>query len=316
MVQQPPPWGPHDQPRHEPTQPWAPPAKPPHPTGPAAGQQPTPHGWHPHPPPPPPPAWNPDPYGIASARYWDGTRWTEHTNSPARAVATPAYRSLTIPARLLLVALAVTTVLCVVAAVSDWVAADLLSRLQANEALVSQAEADATDLRQGGIWLLQILLRLLTATAFIIWFHRAYRNLAGLGARSLRFSTGWAIGAWFVPLLNLVRPKQLMDDIWRASDPVLAGQTGEAWKQRRVSRLVHAWWAAFIGANLAASVAGNLTPIFSDAIDPEQLLYATQAYMVADLLLVPSALFAYVLVRQVTQREEHAAARVAHGRPA
>ena len=182
MVQQPPPWGSYDQPRHEPTQLWAPPAQPPYPTGPATGQQPTPHGWYPPPPPPPPPAWYPDPYGMASVRYWDGTRWTEHTNSQAQAVATPTYRSLTIPARLLLVALAVTAVLSAVAALSDWAAADLLSRLQANEALVSQAEADATDLRQGAIGFLQVLLWLLTATAFIVWFHRAYRNLAALGA--------------------------------------------------------------------------------------------------------------------------------------
>lgn len=26
-----------------------------------------------------PPGWHPDPYRAASARWWDGTRWTEHT---------------------------------------------------------------------------------------------------------------------------------------------------------------------------------------------------------------------------------------------
>jgi hypothetical protein len=28
-----------------------------------------------------PAGWHPDPYGQARLRYWDGTRWTEHTNN-------------------------------------------------------------------------------------------------------------------------------------------------------------------------------------------------------------------------------------------
>jgi hypothetical protein len=27
----------------------------------------------------PPPGWHPDPQGQARLRWWDGTRWTEHT---------------------------------------------------------------------------------------------------------------------------------------------------------------------------------------------------------------------------------------------
>jgi len=28
-----------------------------------------------------PPAWHPNPNGLARWRWWDGTRWTEHTAS-------------------------------------------------------------------------------------------------------------------------------------------------------------------------------------------------------------------------------------------
>jgi hypothetical protein len=42
----------------------------------------------------------------------------------------------------------------------------------------------------------------------------------------MRWSAGWAIGAWFVPVLSLVRPKAILNDIWRASDPrVSAGSS-------------------------------------------------------------------------------------------
>jgi Domain of unknown function (DUF4328) len=60
---------------------------------------------------------------------------------------------------------------------------------------------------------------LATAVGFLVWFHRAYTNLPALGIEPLPYATGWTIGAWLVPLLNLVRPKQIMDTIWRGSDP-------------------------------------------------------------------------------------------------
>jgi hypothetical protein len=54
---------------------------------------------------------------------------------------------------------------------------------------------------------------LATAVGFLVWFHRAYTNLPALGIEPLPYATGWTIGAWLVPLLNLVRPKQIMDTI-------------------------------------------------------------------------------------------------------
>ncbi len=45
--------------------------------------------WPPAPPPPPPPppslpppGWYPDPVGPSTQRWWDGSRWTEHTGVP------------------------------------------------------------------------------------------------------------------------------------------------------------------------------------------------------------------------------------------
>ena len=42
--------------------------------------------WSPAPPPPPsslpPPGWYPDPVGQSTQRWWDGSRWTEHTGVP------------------------------------------------------------------------------------------------------------------------------------------------------------------------------------------------------------------------------------------
>lgn len=198
----------------------------------------------------PPPNWYPDPHHPSRSRYWDGTRWTEHTHPLAGPTAAPTYRPLMPPARILFVLFAATLALTVVALLSGWAELSLLSRIVEDPSSVGAAEADASDQRQALIALLQLLLYLGTGIAFLVWFRRAYRNLPALGAEALRFSSGWAVGAWFVPFLNLVRPKQLADDIWRASDPALPSQPGVTWKQQRVPSPLHWWWALFLASNL------------------------------------------------------------------
>src|SRR5206468_1879963 len=81
------------------------------------------------------------------------------------------------------------------------------------------------------------------AVVFLVWTHRTYRNLAPLGVSGLRFRSGWAIGAWFVPVLAIWRPKQIVNDTWRASDRDLPPSAARAdWGGRRTPALMAAWW--------------------------------------------------------------------------
>ena len=41
---------------------------------------------------------------------------------------------------------------------------------------------------------------------FLMWLHRASSNLASLGYINQRFSPGWAVGWWFIPFMNILRP--------------------------------------------------------------------------------------------------------------
>ncbi|WP_261393052.1 DUF2510 domain-containing protein [Rhodococcus sp. BP22] len=52
------------------------------------------------PPPPhtPPPGWHPDPSEPGLLRYWDGTQWTEHTQSAAEPTAAGPTAAENIPA--------------------------------------------------------------------------------------------------------------------------------------------------------------------------------------------------------------------------
>jgi hypothetical protein len=84
---------------------------------------------------------------------------------------------------------------------------------------------------------------LLAGVLFIIWLFRLVSDVDRRRPGTLRYSTGWAIGGWFVPLLNLVRPKQVVDDAWRSASPASAWATTSPW-------WIQAWWASWVIAKI------------------------------------------------------------------
>jgi len=87
----------------------------------------------------------------------------------------------------------------------------------------------------------------LAATLFVWWMARGYRNLPALGVRRLRVGPRWAVWSWFVPFVNLVVPKEAVDDLWRASDPEFPVYSA-SWRASAVPFRIHLWWLAIVGA--------------------------------------------------------------------
>lgn len=131
--------------------------------------------------------------------------------------------------------LALVTLFTVAATVSDVAKRSLLARIAKGE-VVGAGEITASDNRQLTIGLIQLGLSLITAAFFIAWLYRANKNLSPLGAERLRFGTSWAIWSWIVPILSLFSSKQVVNDVWHGSDPLVADDR-EAWRNARRRRL-------------------------------------------------------------------------------
>ena len=174
--------------------------------------------------------------------------------------------------------------------------------------IVTEDELDSTDLRQGLVALVQTIVFIVAVVMFIRWFKRAYANLLPLGVPELRFRVGWSIWGWFVPFLNLWRPKQIANDIWRGSDPQIPREQGPGWQERSVPALFQFWWAGFIilnflyNAALRLSLRADEIPEFSDA---------AVTYLFADSLSAITGVLAVLVVRRTTDRQEARAARIA-----
>ena len=223
----------------------------------------------------------------------------------SRSVSPASFVSGQWRARLLIVFLSVGIAVDLVALLSGTLQGRVLSR----ETDIESAELGKA-LLAASTTILQAVVFVATAVVFLVWIDRAYRNLRGLGAHRLRFSPGWAIGAFFVPFLNLVRPYEIVTEIWSASNPdvgvtdeVLKQHTSAAGRYSSKSRLIGMWWAVWILSGIAYNAAFRFSETASTP--------ATRAYMIADVLHILAAAFAILVVRGIDGMQEEKHRRVA-----
>ena len=152
------------------------------------------------------------------------------------------------------------------------------------------------------------LFLLVAAGVFIAWFFRAYKNLRRLGVQNMRYGNGWAIGAWFIPIFGMIRPKQIANDIWRGSERGVEVST--QWRQVEVPSLVHIWWALFLGQAIVVYVGQRLTQAghnkltsFGDLSSGlSQIKTGTSIDIVGELLAIAGVVVAIMVVSRVTAR--------------
>jgi hypothetical protein len=134
--------------------------------------------------------------------------------------------------------LSVTSIAILLAIMSTAHQIGLLSRVHAG-GIVTLSEAEASDARQLVTTLGHAGLIVVTGVVWMIWQHRAQSNLRDAGTGDLRFTPGWAVGWWFVPVASLWMPYLAVRELLRASEPSVTD-----WRQASTGSLPGLWWAA------------------------------------------------------------------------
>ena len=276
----------------------------------------------------PPPGWYPDPNEPMRQRYWNGERWTEdfapappgffappppgYVASPPPGYFVPApgvirtapFESARGLANATIVLLAITALLSIASAFVYFDRASLIGDFLGDPSSISPSDIQSADDRVQAFALLGLASYVVTGIVFVVWFQRCYKNSQALGTSNLRFSSGWAAGAWFVPFLNFVRPKQIADDIWKSTEPDAPAPQNSSWMSVRVPGLLHAWWAFFIGGAVASRIAASLA---SDNDSLSHLRNLDRFSAVAEIVTVMGAILAALVVRGITARGEQRA---------
>ena len=162
-------------------------------------------------------------------------------------------------------------------------------------------EAEAHDNRQEAILVVWVVLSIATAAAFLVWIYRAHKNLPALGAKNLQYSPRWAVGWWFVPIMNLARPFQVVTEIWKASDPEVTD--GHSWRNTPLSPLISSWWTLWILSSIIAWIVMRIA-FASEPTTVTDLLPHRWALFAVSALEIIAAILAILVVRGIDARQE------------
>ncbi|WP_062438606.1 DUF4328 domain-containing protein [Herbidospora daliensis] len=135
-------------------------------------------------------------------------------------------------------------------AAAVFVSLDLYQKI--GEVLASPLDADVAEVTESAslydfTGILQAGTLLLAGVCYWIWLFRVRANAEALAPYvKQRLGRPWLVFAWIVPIVSFWFPKQIVDDVWTASDP----------QNRKPGGLAMTWWITWVlavfGSNLVA----------------------------------------------------------------
>ena len=173
------------------------------------------------------------------------------------------------------------TALAVLADIYDYYSyANLPPDVDPNETFLT------SDAISGIVGLIQFVLGIITGITFLRWIYRTNKNLRALSGEQMAFTPGWCVGWYFIPLANLFKPYQVMNEIWHVSH-----------ENRAVTlSIVGWWWALWLVSNFLGQLAFRFAMRADDAAG---YTASAMTYVVSDGLDVALTLVALMLVTRI-----------------
>jgi len=170
--------------------------------------------------------------------------------------------------------------------------------------LLLAASTTANELREGVVGMLLAIVCFGVVVVFATWTYRMNANIHALGSNNLRYTPGWAVGWYFVPIANLWKPYQVVRELWLASkDPA-------GWQTARSIKLLSWWWTtwlAYLFLPLVSVAYMMRLSVEGDAFSP--LLLIELFGVVYAALGLGAAILAYLLVTKIGAFQAQAADR-------
>lgn len=155
-------------------------------------------------------------------------------------------------------------------------------------------------LLQIGVGLLQLVVYVATIVAFLMWLYRSYENLPSFGVRrnNIQYSSGWAVGSFFIPLVSLVVPYRAVKELWTKSVP----NSGDMFSDPGAPGFFPLWWGVWLVSNFANQIYFRLS--WRGELTPE--VDATLG-VVTGILDILAAILALMVVREIDRQQTESA---------
>lgn len=158
------------------------------------------------------------------------------------------------------------------------------------------------------IWLLSIFLIVVVAFPYLSLIHRASRNLLPLKSEGQKHLPEWSVLHHFIPILNFLRPGQVLSEMYKGSDPHVTTDDPTAWKRTgKVRAIVYLWWLLWIAGWIFNPIT---VPRFVNAQTLPELIEANDLLILSDVLLIFLGIVALLMLRQLHIWQEMRFSRV------
>lgn len=173
-----------------------------------------------------------------------------------------------------------------------------LIAIVANGGEITNEEALANDLREQIVGILYLIAYVASGIAFIMWFRRAYFNLHQK-VRHLSFSEGWAAGCWFVPIVNLFRPYQIMKELYDETKRYILDKDYTV-STNLTTKFLGLWWTLWIINGILGQVIFRYS---SNAETVSELMNMTTLDIIGSVIGIPLGFVTLKIIKDYSDAE-------------
>lgn len=159
-------------------------------------------------------------------------------------------------AKILLSLIWIVLILEIISLISSGLQYSLLQTLS-NGGVITNEAVTANDLREQSIGILYLIAYISSGIVFIMWFRRAYFNLHQK-VKSLSYTEGWAAGSWFVPIVNLYRPYEIMKELYEETKKCIIDEDKSLYIDL-TTNLLGIWWTLWIINGILGNIVFRLS---------------------------------------------------------
>ncbi|NRA37721.1 MAG: DUF4328 domain-containing protein, partial [Planctomycetes bacterium] len=142
-------------------------------------------------------------------------------------------------------------------------------------------QLEASDEEVGMSAILTLIIIIPTMIVFMVWINKACKNAHFFNRKAMSITPGWAVGWYFVPFANLVKPCTAMKEMFIASG------------LKDKLAMVTVWWVAWLVFTIGNRVSGRQ---LDRAQDLESYVSAMSFCTVMELISILSTAIACILV--------------------
>ncbi|WP_338759623.1 DUF4328 domain-containing protein [Bernardetia sp. ABR2-2B] len=133
---------------------------------------------------------------------------------------------------------------------------------------------------------------------FLMWFRRAYKNIQLIGYET-QHKDGWAVGGFFVPVISLYYPYNIITEIWQKMKLTAEGNG----IRHYLKGGIHGWWWFFWLVSFIGYYFSFKTEMRGE-VETLQTIIPTFGDIILSVIDVLDALFTVLVIKSIRDTEK------------